>query len=148
VTSLKTTRTGGFEFPRQVMRWAMAAFYVLAGVGHLVLPEKFLAIVPDWIPFPDVVVIATGVCEIAGGIALIVTRLRWLAGIMLALYAIGVFPANVKHAFEGIHLPPVPDSWWYHGPRLAFQPVLVWWALFCAGVIDWPFVAKKQTASS
>jgi uncharacterized membrane protein len=50
-----------------------------------------------------------------------------------------VFPANVKHALDSISLPPVPDSWWYHGPRLAFQPVLVWWAFFCAGVIDWPF---------
>jgi hypothetical protein len=24
-----------------------------------------------------------------------------------------VFPANIKHVIEGIHLPPVPDSWWY-----------------------------------
>jgi hypothetical protein len=22
---------------------------------------------------------------------------------------------------------------------MAFQPVLIWWALFCAGVIDWPW---------
>jgi uncharacterized membrane protein len=58
---------------------------------------------------------------------------------MLALYAVCVFPANIKHAFEGIDLPPVPDTWWYHGPRLLMQPVLVWWALFCAGVIDWPW---------
>ena len=57
---------------------------------------------------------------------------------MLALYAACVFPTNVKHALDGISLPPVPDSWWYHAPRLAFQPILVWWALFCAGVIDWP----------
>jgi hypothetical protein len=42
-----------------------------------------------------------------------------------------------------IHLAPVPDSWWYHGPRLAFQSVLVW-ALFCAGVIDWPFRARRD----
>ena len=30
-------------------------------------------------------------------------------------------------------------GWGYHAPRLAFQPVLVWWALFCSRVIDWPF---------
>jgi hypothetical protein len=35
-------------------------------------------------------------------------------------------------------------SWLYHGPRLAFQPVLMWWALFCAGVIDWPFRARAD----
>jgi hypothetical protein len=69
------------------------------------------------------------------------------AGVMLALYAVLVFPANIKHAIEGIHLPPVPDSWWYHGPRLLVQPVLVWWALFCAGAIDWPWHKRPARSS-
>jgi uncharacterized membrane protein len=126
------------------MRWIMAGFYTLAGIAHLALTDKFLPIVPDWVPSPRAVVLATGICEIAGSIALLSTRLRRLAGLMLALYAVCVFPANIKHAIAGIHLPPVPDSWWYHGPRLALQPVLVWWALFCAGVIDWPWRAKPD----
>jgi uncharacterized membrane protein len=129
---------------RAVMRWIMTAFYLAAGIAHLTLTDKFLLIVPDWVPFPREVVLATGLCEIAGSIALASPRLRRLAGIMLALYAVCVFPANIKHAIETIHLPPVPDSWLYHGPRLALQPVLVWWALFCAGVIDWPFRAKPD----
>jgi hypothetical protein len=33
----------------------------------------------------------------------------------------------------------IPDSWWYHAPRLALQPVLAWWALFCVGAVDWPW---------
>jgi uncharacterized membrane protein len=126
------------------MRGIMAAFYLLAGVAHLTLTDKFLLIVPDWVALPRAVVLATGVCEIAGSIALAGARFRRLAGIMLALYAICVFPANLKHALEGISLPPVPDSWWYHGPRLAFQPVLVWWALFCAGLIDWPYRTRTD----
>jgi uncharacterized membrane protein len=128
------------------MRWIMASFYLLAGIAHLTLTDKFLLIVPDWVPSPRTVVLVTGVCEIAGSIALLSTRLRRLAGCMLALYAICVLPANIKHAIDGVHLPPVPDSWWYHGPRLALQPVLVWWALFCAGVIDWPWRAKPDRA--
>jgi uncharacterized membrane protein len=123
---------------RTVMRWAMAAFYAVAGAGHLLRPDGFLPIVPDWVPFPRELILVTGVCELAGAVALLTVRLRWIAGVMLALYALCVWPANIKHAIEGIHLPPIPDSWWYHGPRLAFQPVLIWWALFCAGVIDWP----------
>ena len=121
------------------MRWIIASFYTVAGIAHLTLTNKFLLIVPDWVPLPRAVVLVTGVCEIAGSIALLGTRLRRLAGVMLALYAICVLPANIKHAIAGVHLPPVPDSWWYHGPRLALQPVLVWWALFCAGMIDWPW---------
>ena len=124
---------------RTVMRWVMAAFYAAAGIGHLLQPEAFLPIVPDWVPVPREVILATGVCELAGAASLLTQRLRWIAGVMLALYALCVWPANIKHAIEGIHLPPIPDSWWYHGPRLALQPVLIWWALFCTAVIDWPF---------
>jgi uncharacterized membrane protein len=123
---------------RRVMRWVMAVFYLSAGILHLARPEKFLPIVPGRVPFPRETILLTGVCEIAGSVALLIGPTMSAAGIMLALYAVCVYPANVKHAVEGIYLPPVPDSWWYHGPRLAFQPVLVWWALFCAGVIDWP----------
>jgi uncharacterized membrane protein len=128
------------------MRWIMAGFYMPAGIAHLTLTDKFLLIVPGWVPVPRAVVLVTGVCEIAGSIALLGTRLRRLAGLMLALYAICVFPANIKHAIDGIHVPPVPDSWWYHAPRLGLQPVLVWWALFCAGLIDRPWRAKSDRA--
>ncbi|MDC7789342.1 DoxX family protein [Rhodoplanes sp. TEM] len=116
----------------------LAAGYTLAGVAHLMRPEPFVAITPDWVPRPLDVILITGVLEIAGAVALLVPRTRKLAGAALALYAVCVLPANVKHAIEGIALPPVPDSWWYHAPRLAFQPVLVWAALFCAGLVDWP----------
>jgi uncharacterized membrane protein len=123
----------------------MAAFYLTAGIVHILAPDRFLPIVPDFVPWPREVVLATGVCEIAGSLAFLTRRLRRLAGVMLALYAVCVFPANIKHAIDGIHLPLVPDSWWYHGPRLLMQPVLVWWALFCAGVIDWP--GREKTAA-
>ena len=113
------------------------------GVFHLAAPERFLPIVPDFVPMPHAVVLVTGLCEIAGSVALLTNRLRRLAGITLAIYAVCVFPANVKHALEGIHVPPLPDSWWYHGPRLLMQPVLVWWALFCANVIDWPWAGRR-----
>jgi uncharacterized membrane protein len=84
------------------------------------------------------------VLEIAGALALLTTRWQRLAGIMLALYAVCVFPANIKHALDATPIWPLPQSWWYHAPRLAFQPVLVWWALYCAGVIDWP--ARRSNA--
>ncbi|HEY1542641.1 MAG TPA: hypothetical protein VGG01_09545 [Xanthobacteraceae bacterium] len=120
------------------MRWALAAVYMFAGILHLAMADKFLLIVPDWVPLRHDTVIVTGVCEIAGSFGLLWSRTARLAGIMLALYAACVFPANIKHAIEGIQVPDIPNSWWYHGPRLAFQPVFVWWALFCVGLIDWP----------
>jgi uncharacterized membrane protein len=58
---------------------------------------------------------------------------------MLALYAACVFPANVKHALDGVAVAGLPTGWWYHGPRWALQPVLIWAALWASGVVDWPF---------
>ena len=131
------------RLPHPRWRWAllllMSAIYSVFGVIHVVRPDPFLPIMPEWVPEPRAVVIGTGYCEIAGAVGLLVPRTRWLAGVMLAIYAVCVYPANVKHALNGIEIPQLPHSWWYHGPRLLFQPVFVWWALFCAGVIDWPF---------
>lgn len=135
------------SLPHARARWIllilMGVIYIGFGFVHIATPDSFLPIVPDWVPQPRTTVILTGVCEIAGGVGLFIPKFRWLSGVMLALYAICVYPANVKHAFGTIDIPRLPHSWWYHGPRLAFQPVFVWWALFCAGVIDWPF-RKRQ----
>jgi uncharacterized membrane protein len=129
----------GFARLRAVMRWVLAALFVAAGIAHLFTPEPFIRITPDWVPFATQVIFVTGLCELAGAVALVTRPLRSWAGIALALYALCVWPANIKQALDHIVIPPIPDSGWYHGPRLAFQPVLIWWALFCAGVIDWPW---------
>jgi uncharacterized membrane protein len=130
------------------MRWIMAAFYFAAGALHLTATDGFLAIGPAWAPAPRQVVLLTGVCEIAGACALLAARRRRLAGIMLALYAVCVLPANVKHAVEGVAVGGLPTSWWYHAPRLALQPVIVWWALFASEAIDWPFGGCKPRAAT
>ena len=132
------TRPHGGSRLRTVLRWTLAMIYVCVGIVHLARPEILLPIMPDWVPQPRLVILITGVWEITAGVGLMIPRVRRAAGIALALYAVCVFPANIKHAVDGIVLPGVPDSWWYHGPRLAFQPVIVWWALFCAGAVDWP----------
>lgn len=124
---------------RITARWVLAAAYAVAGVLHLLTPETFLLITPGWVPYPRWVVLGTGVCEIAGAAGLLTQRWRRAAGIGLALYAVCVFPANIKHAMTALGDAPMPPGWWYHGPRLLLQPVLVWWALFAADVIRWPF---------
>ena len=138
------------DLPHPRARWTllglMAAIYLVFGVIHVATPDSFLPIMPGWVPFPRDVVIVTGLCEIAGAVGLLVPRTRWLAGVMLAIYAVCVYPANLKHALDHVAVPQLPGSWWYHGPRLAFQPVFVWWALFCCGAVDWPFRRRSGSA--
>ncbi len=132
----------GVERARVILRILLAVVYFYVGVAHLRSPSTFLAIIPTWVPFPEQVIAFTGLCEIAGSIALLIPRLRKAAGVMLALYAVCVFPANIRHAVEGIAIGGKTLGWGYHGPRLLFQPVFVWWALFSGSVINWPFKSK------
>src|SRR6201996_9006056 len=87
---------------RAVMRWVLAAFYAAAGIAHLIAPEALLSITPSWVPFAPQVIFVTGLCELAGAVALVTRPLRWWAGIALAAYALCVWPANFKHAPGGI----------------------------------------------
>jgi uncharacterized membrane protein len=131
------------ESARIALRWLMAVLYLIAGCMHLLSPGPFLAITPHWVPWPSAVILLTGLCEIAGAVALQTVRLRRFAGGMLAAYAVCVYPANVQHAINDLAAGGRHLGWWYHAPRLALQPVLVWWALFAGEVIDWPFQRSR-----
>ena len=124
---------------RRALRVLIALAYLIAGVAHLRAPGGFLQITPGWVPSPEAVVALTGVAEIAGAIGLMIPRVRYAAGVGLALYALFVWPANINHALNDIAIGGRDLSWWYHGPRLALQPVIIWMALWVGHVTDWPF---------
>ena len=123
------------------LRWLLALFYALAGYLHLVRPDPFLAIMPDWIPAPEAVVWWTGVAEVSGAAALAQAwslNLRKAGAIGLALYAVCVFPANIHHFAIDMAREDGGLGLAYHLPRMTAQPVLVWLALWVGGVTDWP----------
>lgn len=130
--------------PRFWWRLVLSAIYLIVGILHMLLPGPFLRIMPALVPFPAAVVFITGACEVAGAAALLSSPLRSAAGIALAAYAVCVYPANIKHAIDGLSAVDVSTyAWLYHVPRLTFQPVLVWWALYAGVVIDWPFAPAR-----
>lgn len=128
---------------RTAARCALAAIYLFAGVLHLTLPGPFLSIIPPWVPYPGHVVVLTGLAELAGAAGLLVPRLRRAAAVGLALYAVCVFPANIQHALDSLAAADALAPWWYHGPRLLLQPVIVWWALWVGEVVDWPIPRNR-----
>lgn len=130
---------------RTGLRWLLALAYGYAGYRHLATPGPFLAITPPWVPMPGAVVMATGMAEIAGAAGLIIPATRKAAGWGLALYALCVWPANFHHAFAGIAIGGETLGWWYHAPRLAAQPLIIWWALWASGAAEWPFRRPRST---
>lgn len=102
----------------------------MAGLGHLTFARQdFQAQVPDWVGMDkNVVVIVSGIVEIALGLALIVVRRRRsLLGLAVGFFFIAVFPGNVSQFVDG------DDAFGLNTDadrrnRLFFQPVLVAWA--------------------
>lgn len=89
-------RPGRGQRLRAVSRWILAAAFVFAGVMHFVITDAYVGIMPAWVPLHREMVLLSGVCEIAGGIGLLVPRTRRAAGIGLVLLLVAVFPANAQ----------------------------------------------------
>jgi uncharacterized membrane protein len=119
----------------------LGLFLVGAGVGHLtVAREGFQAQVPPWLPLDvDFVVVASGIVEIALGLAvLLLRRYRVAVGWIVALFFLAIFPGNISQLF--VHT--AAEGWdnttaIVLGVRLLFQPLLVAWALWSTGAWKW-----------
>ena len=112
---------------------ALGAVLLTAGTGHLTKQrQEFQAQVPSWFPVdPDVVVVASGIVELALGTALLSTWRqphRRRLGMLVAGFFVGVFPGNIAQYTEhrdGFGL----DTDRKRALRLLGQPALVAWAL-------------------
>lgn len=129
------------------MRLAMALALFFVGADHWANPQRYLAMMPLWIPLHLELVLFTGAAEIAGGIGLLWKSSRRLAGLMLAIYFVAVFPANIHNAVNGLAVDGLPQASWYYWLRLPFQPLAIWWALFSAQLITWPFARRFEVQS-
>lgn len=127
--------------PRDILRYALALFYAVAGYFHLATPQTFLQIMPGWVPASEAVVFWTGIAELAGaaGLAQPWPALRKAAGMGLALYALCVWPANINHMLADASRADGGFGMAYHIPRMVLQPVLIWLALWVGGATDWPW---------
>jgi uncharacterized membrane protein len=133
-----TSSSTGLGF-RTALRWLLGAALMGAGVGHLTVQRtEFRAQVPSWFPIDeDVVVIVSGLVEIALGLALIaLPRHRVVVGWIVAGFFVVIFPGNVAQWREGVDAFGL-DTDAKRFVRLFFQPVLVGWALWATGATSW-----------
>lgn len=115
---------------RSAARVLLGAALIFAGLGHLTFARTdFQAQVPDWVGIDkNVVVVVSGLVEIALGVALVVVRRRrQLLGLAAGLFFIAVFPGNISQFVDG-HDAFGLNSDSARRNRLFFQPVLVAWA--------------------
>lgn len=131
---LTPERTSGVQ---TVARLLLGAALVFTGIAHLtVARDDFQAQVPRWLPLPlDTVVLASGIAEITLGAALIaLPRRRTLIGMIAAAFFVAIFPGNISQYVERIDAFGL-ESDRARAVRLAFQPLLVLWALWSTGIL-------------
>jgi uncharacterized membrane protein len=114
---------------QDALRWLLAAAFVGMGITHFVpsVARTMAAMIPPvlrrpGLPGPAALVVFTGVCEIAGGIGLLVPPVRLAAGFALIVFLVAVFPANAYAAEHPERFGRVAVPFW---PRFAGQLMLV-----------------------
>jgi uncharacterized membrane protein len=89
------------------LRGGLATMFVLTGMAHFIgLRAELISMVPPALPNPGLLVTTTGLLELAGAVGLLLPRTApWAAGGLTALL-VGLFPANVYAALNGITTSP------------------------------------------
>jgi len=109
-----------------VMRWLMGVLFVMAGVNHFVQPGFYVRLMPPYLPWHLSLVYASGVVEIALGVALVVPkvskRAAWgIIGLLVIFLTVHVHMLVHAEEFPKVH---VSLLW----GRLALQGLLITWA--------------------
>ncbi|MAQ95210.1 MAG: DoxX family protein [Rhodothermaceae bacterium] len=108
--------------PVHLGRWVLALGFVAAGALHVIAPSVYDPAMPPWVPLPRVMILISGVAEVAGGVGLMQRspHLRRWAGWGLVALLVAVYPANIWMAMAEIGGP----AWLLWG-RLPLQGALI-----------------------
>lgn len=121
---------------QNLVRLGLGAFMTFAGTSHLTFARKpFQAQVPTWLPVnKDVVVLGSGVAEIALGVSFaVLPKHRRIIGIALAGFYTAIFPGNINQYVQRLDAFNLDTDAKRLG-RLFFQPALIAGALWGAGL--------------
>lgn len=144
INTLQTTKTQNF------LRLILGAFMVFASIGHLTyLRSEFQAQVPNWIPLSkDLVVILSGIVELGLGLIMIFWKRESIkVGIALAVFYVLIFPGNIAQYLNHTNAFGL-DTDKARLIRLFFQPVLILWALWSTGTLNYYFTRSKKIISN
>jgi uncharacterized membrane protein len=109
-------------------RLGAAIFWIVAGALHFVIPRQYEAIVPPSLSrWRKELVVASGLAEVAGGVAILPESTRggarwWLLATLLAVY-----PANIHMAINSKDFPKIPAAaLWARLPVQGLFALLTW----------------------
>jgi uncharacterized membrane protein len=115
---------------RRRTRYGTVIFWLVAGSMHFLQPRFYEAIVPPPLErYRRQVVVASGIAELVGGLAVLPSSTRRLARGWLLATLVAVYPANIYMALKPERFPRVPK--WLLWARLPLQGLFAW--ITCRG---------------
>jgi uncharacterized membrane protein len=111
------------------------------GATHFLIADKYLEMMPPFIPAPLLMVYLSGFFEILGGAGLILPNTKRIAAYGLMALLLAVFPANIYVALSNVQLGGFMSYSFYQWLRLPLQFVLIWWILW---TISKPQIVNQQ----
>ncbi|MDN5916212.1 MAG: DoxX family membrane protein [Pseudonocardia sp.] len=104
------------------LRGGLAAMFTLTGIVHFVgMRAEMVAMVPPFLPAPELLVTITGVLELAGAVGLLLRPTARTAAGCLTVLLVVMFPANVHAALSEVATAP----WDTLVPRTLMQIVFL-----------------------
>ena len=118
---------------RTVVALVLGGAFLWIGIQHFVDPEWFEPIVPNVLGAPRFWVLASGVAEVAVGLALIIPATRAYGGLACAALPVVLYWANLYMWVENVPLNGKTYANVWHVVRLLIQLGLIAASLFVAG---------------
>jgi uncharacterized membrane protein len=84
-------------------RIAMTFMLIFTAIGHFVYSKGMTAMIPDFFPNKELIVVFTGILEIVFAIGLLIPRYQRMTGWLLIIFFSLVLPANIKASIHNIN---------------------------------------------
>ena len=111
---------------RKIVLFGLALFFIFFGIDHFINPDFYLSIMPPAFPLHKEAVYISGFFEILGGLGVLISRFRKIAGWGLIVLLVTVYPANIYMALTPEAFPNISIELLYF--RLALQFLFFYWA--------------------
>jgi len=122
----------GIEMIKKSIIMFMGLFYIFAGVNHFINPEFYKPLIPDYLPWNDILNVISGLLESVFGMGILCKKTRKISsyGIITLLFLF--IPSHIYFIQIGACIPNglcVPM--WIAWVRLIIiHPILIYWAYY------------------
>lgn len=112
----------------------MAVFIIFTGFSHFKFQQGMAMMIPDFIPAKMFWVYSTGLLEIAAGIGLMIPSIREITAILLIIFYVLVFIANINSSQKNINIFKAdytgPGMQYLYTQRIPMQIILIAWTWY------------------